>query len=170
MKYKQRRKPCCVECGGGQMLLCSFSRCHTWRPLQTLPTTKPQNRTTSNALVTFSRWLRLKKNTRLSLSLQPAMTPACIDGYFLRVWLVLGGLVLADVCSAQMAWGGRYHLSCVKKRKVILSPPYTWPHTSFQSTSQCVNETKCFSLSKSWQASAISRFAPESEKLTSNAV
>lgn len=111
----------------------------------------------SKALQTFLLWLRPKKRkTLISLLLQPAMTPSCIDGHFFCVWLVLGVLVLADVCSAQMAWGGRYHLSCVKKRKVILTAPYTWPHTSFHSTSQCVNETKCFSWSESWQASVIS--------------
>lgn len=34
--------------------------------------------------------------------------------YFRRV---LGRLTLADVCTAQMAWGGRYHLSSVRERE-----------------------------------------------------
>lgn len=140
------------------MMLRSFGRSR--RPLQTRSTTfitKPHNRRASNIFAVIAA----KKNKKkfLSLLTQPEMTLAVHWRTFFFsfcVWLVLGVSALADVCSAQMAWGGRYHLSCVRKRKVILSAPCTWPHTSFHSTSQCVNETKCFSWSESWQASAIS--------------
>lgn len=39
--------------------------------------------------------------------------------WYFYIRLVLGRFVLTDVCTAQMAWGGRYHLSCVRERKYL---------------------------------------------------